>query len=288
MPDFYIPSSGVGYEPAWGPPTSTLNFCEEDYQFTPYIAELFNTLTNLTYIGLGIRGIINTRKHGERSIGPMLPYIALINLGIASSLFHSSLKYGTQMCDEFSMLIATFLVFYRLLNFSQTRFSPRSLLLGLSGLMGAVIISQVLTGESTLQQIVFTTMVYWLWHTCFKLISKLEGDDAMRKKMKWTAISGIGFFVTGHICWITDFKACGRLLQMRNEVGMPWAAVLELHGLWHIFTGIGVYIFMVLVECLQAATAEKSNPGARLSSSGSWPFMVYLEGQDSKHETKNK
>jgi dihydroceramidase len=99
------------------------------------------------------------------------------------------------MCDEFSMLIATFIVFYRLLTFSQTRFSPRILLTGLCGLMGVVVVAQATTGESTVQQIVFTTMVYWLWQTCFKLIGTLEADTSLRKKMRWMAISGIGMSV---------------------------------------------------------------------------------------------
>ncbi|KAE9380641.1 alkaline phytoceramidase [Stipitochalara longipes BDJ] len=285
---FYRSSEG-GYTPAWGPPTSTLNFCEEDYEFTPYIAELTNTLTNLIYIGLGIKGLINSRKLGETGLGPKLPYLALFNLGIASSLFHSSLKYSTQMCDEFSMLIATFIVFYRLLSFSQTLIGPRVLLGGLCALMLVVMVAQIVTGESTVQQIVFTGMVYWLWHMCFKLIGNFGGEEAVKRKMRWMAISGIAFFVTGHACWATDFYACDGLRETRRKIGMPWAAVLELHGFWHIFTGIGVYIFMVLVECLRSARNRNtmSSAGLRLSSAGTWPFMVYLEDTDA-HADKKK
>jgi dihydroceramidase len=135
---------------------------------------------------------MNSHKLGDIGLGPKLPYLGLINLGIASSLFHSSLKYSTQMCDEFSMLIATFIVFYRLLSFSQTRFSPQILVISLSSLMCFVMVAQLVTGESTVQQIVFTVMVYWLWHTCFKLIGKFEGEERLKSKMRWMAISGIG------------------------------------------------------------------------------------------------
>ncbi|PMD18768.1 alkaline phytoceramidase [Hyaloscypha hepaticicola] len=280
---FYRSSEG-GYTPAWGPPSSTLNFCEEDYEFTPYIAELMNTLTNLIYIGLGIKGLMNSHKLGERGLGPKLPYLALINLGFASSLFHSSLKYSTQMCDEFSMLIATFIVFYRLLSFSQTMVAPRTLLVGLCALMLFVAVAQFGTGESTVQQIVFTGMAYWLWHVCFKLIGNFDAEEVVKSKMKWMAISGIAFFVTGHACWATDFYACDVLRETRRNIGMPWAALLELHGYWHIFTGIGVYSFMVLVECLRLAknTNEMNSAGLRLSSDGTWPFTVYLTDKVSR------
>jgi hypothetical protein len=40
------------------------------------------------------------------------------------------------------------------------------------------------------------------------------------------------FFVTGHACWATDFYACDGLRELRRNIGMPWAAVLELHGLY--------------------------------------------------------
>jgi dihydroceramidase len=96
------------------------------------------------------------------------------------------------MCDEFSMLIATFIVFYRLLSFSQTLVTPKLLLVGLCTLMLVVMVAQIVTGESTVQQIVFTGMVYWLWHMCFKLIGNFESEEKLKRKMRWMAISGIG------------------------------------------------------------------------------------------------
>lgn len=96
------------------------------------------------------------------------------------------------MCDEFSMLIATFIVFYRLLSFSQTKIAPSVLLGSLCALMLVVVVAQTITGESTVQQIVFTGMVYWLWHICFKLIGNFDSGEAVRRKMRWMAISGIG------------------------------------------------------------------------------------------------
>ncbi|KAL3422831.1 alkaline phytoceramidase [Phlyctema vagabunda] len=258
----------------------------QDYHFTPYIAELFNTLTNITYVALGFNGLANSRRLGE-SFGSKLPFIALINLGFASSLFHSSLKYPMQLADEFSMLIATFIVFYRLLCFAQQRFSPSFLFVGLCALMAVVVVAQVITGESTVQQIVFTFMVYWLWHICFKLIGKVD-DLVLGRKMRLMAISGIALFISGHACWATDFHACNGLRQMRRTVGMPWAALLELHGWWHILTGIGVYIFMSLVECLRIAKSTKENDDLTVSSAGIWPFMVYLEKISSRDSRSKK
>lgn len=151
---------------------------------------ILHELTNI--VGLGIKGLINSHRLGEKGWGPRLPYITLINLGIASSIFHSSLKYSTQMCDEFSMLIATFVVCYRLMSLSQTRFSQKTIAISLITLMGIVMIAQFGTGESTVQQVVFTVMVYWLSHMCYKLTGTLENKDGLRVKLRWMALSAVG------------------------------------------------------------------------------------------------
>ncbi|KAF2639842.1 hypothetical protein P280DRAFT_527439 [Massarina eburnea CBS 473.64] len=41
----------------WSPATSTLNWCEEDYYATRYMAELMNTFTSLFFIFLAIKSI---------------------------------------------------------------------------------------------------------------------------------------------------------------------------------------------------------------------------------------
>ena len=37
---------------------------------------------------------------------------------------------------------------------------------------------------------------------------------------------------------------------MRHAIGLPFGMLLELHGWWHIFTGIGAYVGMATVEYL--------------------------------------
>jgi len=58
---------------------------------------------------------------------------------------------------------------------------------------------------------------------------------------------------------------------------------------WHIFTGVGVYIFMVLVECLLYASSRSNKEIGKpsISSAGIWPFTVYLE-EPSRRDTRKK
>jgi dihydroceramidase len=60
---------------------------------------------------------------------------------------------------------------------------------------------------------------------------------------------------------------------------MPLGFLTELHGWWHIFTGIGVYDYIVFVEYLRSyikAVGEKSGTEPTLvwKSSFSLPYLA--------------
>lgn len=49
-------------------------------------------------------------------------------------------------------------------------------------------------------------------------------------------------FVTGFLIWNIDTMACAQLTSIKRTIGMPWSFAFELHGWWHLFTGLGAYI----------------------------------------------
>ncbi|KAK3052189.1 hypothetical protein LTR09_006781 [Extremus antarcticus] len=88
---------GAPHEPFWGAPSSHMNFCEEDYIVTTYIAEFFNTLTNLTYRmfidALDSPGIIRAKRNNSIFDIATIPYWGLIGVGVASAAYHTVLNY---------------------------------------------------------------------------------------------------------------------------------------------------------------------------------------------------
>lgn len=57
--------------------------------------------------------------------------------------------------------------------------------------------------------------------------------------------TGIAWFLTGFFIWNMDNIYCHNLKAARNFLLLPWAIVLEGHGWWHLFTGLGKHIIVV-------------------------------------------
>lgn len=73
------------------------SFCEEDYAFTPYVAEFINTISNLAYCYCAYL----YTKDGSWD----LQAAALTLVGIGSFAFHATLMHEAQYADDLSMLI---------------------------------------------------------------------------------------------------------------------------------------------------------------------------------------
>jgi dihydroceramidase len=54
------------------------------------------------------------------------------------------------------------------------------------------------------------------------------------------------FFGSGFALWNVDNVYCGSITNVKRSIGLPWAFVIELHGWWHILTGIGAYICILV------------------------------------------
>lgn len=87
----------------YGNHTSTIDWCELNYTHSPYIAEFYNTLTNLPSILLGIWGCYGTLRGGVRK-RYALGYLGLTGIGLGSFGFHASLKWEWQLLDELPMV----------------------------------------------------------------------------------------------------------------------------------------------------------------------------------------
>ena len=92
--------------------TNTLvKFCEKKYIYSNYIAEFYNTISNIFYLIFGIYWLYIFNKNNIVGINCFC--YSTIFLGIGSILFHSTSNYYMELVDEFSMFLLNILILDR-------------------------------------------------------------------------------------------------------------------------------------------------------------------------------
>jgi dihydroceramidase len=74
------------------------------------------------------------------------------------------------------------------------------------------------------------------------IISHRVPNRAVQREVKKLATRGGILFASGFVLWNIDREICPSLTAFKRQIGMPWSFVFELHGWWHVLTGIGAYI----------------------------------------------
>ncbi|RAH75722.1 ceramidase [Aspergillus aculeatinus CBS 121060] len=261
-------SSPIPTDPFWGPPTSHANFCEEDYTITRYIAEFINTLTNLTYILYALHGLRHLPHHPSPSFSRRIPYYGLIGVGLCSPGFHLSLKYHTQMMDDLSMLLTTTPLLHRVLTVNTSAQTSSRVALALGAALLGLAAVHVATDELVLHAVGFVGSVTVIGVRTMQLIQQRTSRGSVARRELWALVRfGAVIFHVGYAVWLVDGWACPVLRRWRAAVGVPWAFVLELHGWWHIFTGVGAYTFIAVIDHLVSGAEH-----AELQRSVAWPL----------------
>ncbi|XP_035521938.1 alkaline ceramidase 3 [Morone saxatilis] len=203
----------------WGRPTSTLDWCEENYVISFYIAEFWNTVSNLIMILPPLCGAIQTFRDGLE-FRYVCSFLGLAAVGVGSWCFHMTLLYEMQLLDELPMIYSTCVFIYCLYEcFKQEHgisLFPIALLLIFS---------------------VSVTVVYLQW--------KEPVFHQVRESSRQTLPPGVG-------------------------------VVTQFHAWWHIFTGLGSYLHILLSLQIRS-TYLKYRPKVKFLC-GIWPTL-HIEPQ---------
>jgi hypothetical protein len=87
------------------------NLSVVDYEHTSYIAEFYNTISNIPMILLGLFGLYHAFK-SRLDYRFNLSFFFLFFIGIGSSLFHATLLYHFQLLDELPMILGSLVFIY--------------------------------------------------------------------------------------------------------------------------------------------------------------------------------
>lgn len=76
----------------WGPVTSLLDWCEINYQKSHFVAEFWNTVSNVSIIGFACLGLYQC-IYLSLETRYFISLILFLLVGIGSAAFHGSLLY---------------------------------------------------------------------------------------------------------------------------------------------------------------------------------------------------
>lgn len=234
----------IGY---WSPSTSSIDWCERNYAFTPYLAEFWNSISSLSMClfasVLLIEGFIN--KIEKRF---MMMSISFGFVGIGSFYFHGTLTFVGQMFDELPMvysMIIWFFILFRMNTFHSHRcyYDPLILLLICYGLFWTYI--HTLKSFVLIFQIHFGLMVIG---GIMKLIYLYRNEMFYPSSIKYLILSYILLLIPAMIVWTIDQHYCSRL----NEL---WINP-QFHSWWHLICAYDCHIGIVCSQGIRLLSVE--------------------------------
>ncbi|CAK9141429.1 unnamed protein product [Ilex paraguariensis] len=209
----------------WGPATSTTEWCEQNYVYSPYVAEFYNTMSNIPCILLALIGLINAlRQRFEKRFSVL--HLSNMILAIGSMLYHATLQWVQQQCDETPMVWEMLLYLYILYSPDWHYRSTMPTFLFLYGAVFAILHSQVRF------DIGFKLHYMLLCLLCIPRMYKyyIYTED---RSAKWLAKLYLIALLLGSLCWLCDRLFCKNI--------SCWYFNPQGHALWHVFMGFNSY-----------------------------------------------
>ncbi|KAK8953855.1 hypothetical protein KSP39_PZI002851 [Platanthera zijinensis] len=226
----------------WGPVTSTIELCEENYAHSSYIAEFFNTVSNIPCILLALGGLINAlRQRFEKRFSIL--HISNMILAIGSIVFHATLQHVVQQSDEtpmfWEMLLYLYVVYSPDWHYRSTM--PTFLFLYAAGFAVAHSLLRV--------NAVFMAQYFLVFLLCVPRMYKYYihcKDAGAKRTVKLCVVS----LCLGSLCWFIDRTFCAKL--------SGWYVNPQGHALWHLFMGFSSYLANTFLEFCRAQQLELS------------------------------
>ena len=200
------------------------SFCEEDYAVTKYLAEFINALSNLAY-GTYISARCNLssilieqvylafyypkRRHGQLD----LMSASLVIVGIASFLFHATLRLPAQFSDDISML---FLAGALLRTLYCAKQSPAHFTLITTSIYATVSVMSALyiqSGNLLVHVAMFVGMLMLIWPRTLYLIAHRQDNQGMLARKFGMAVA---YLALAFLVWNIDLRMCEELRSLRK------------------------------------------------------------------------
>ena len=241
----------------WGSTTSTIDWCEENYVVSSYIAEFWNTISNLAMLIPSLVGYFYSRKN---SFGHTISlcFLSLALVGVGSWWFHMTLLYEMQLFDELPMLFGSLVLVYLMLIILYPRIEQEAMfrakvlaVLVVYGIVCTFIYLYLKT--PILFQTAYGALVTLMLYFDIQILKLLPCDRKL-------FFGSIFFYYGGFALWLVDNFFCDNLRSIRSS-GMfgPFGPVTQFHAIWHFMAGYGAYLHILF--CAYTRLIQMRKPG---------------------------
>ncbi|KAJ7786640.1 ceramidase [Mycena metata] len=254
MAMFNSSTSRVGFH---GNATATIDWCEANYQFSYYIAEMANSFSNLVTIMLAAYGgYLSANEHLPYRF--ILGYIGIGLVGLGSFWFHATLLFQAQLADELPMIYVTTTTLWLLFDqdYGFTFESKRTRLLTVvAGAFNVLFTwSYYINRNPVYHQFVFGILMLSISFRIYYLLTRSTVGKRIPADKRAAILNlftlGFAQFLFGFIIWNLDNIFCDTLTRWKVSIGWPLAFLLEGHSWWHVFTATGTYFKFICIQYL--------------------------------------
>jgi dihydroceramidase len=261
--------NNLGY---WSPVTSSVDWCEPNFEHFDSVAETYNTFSSIFYLVMEFWFVYCAeRLYRSNQLTRMLrlprTYLEIFGglvVGIGTYLFHMTLLREYQMLDELSMNATILVHLYCMINMNdadeKVQDGKNSLrFFGFFNTTKAAITAVICLTLFSISFAVYDTTIPIVFQTLFGLsilagvglsvvqaIKKYDNvsseykrhfQNARRDKIILLSMV-VGSSVLGFAVWLVDNNTCPRFEHYK------------LHAIWHLFTAYAAYLWgMFALHC---------------------------------------
>lgn len=267
----------------WGQPTSTIDWCEENYITTKYIAEFWNTISNLAMIIPSITGFYYAYRNNLHQRF-MFCFLSITFVGFGSWNFHMTLLYEMQLFDEIPMIWGSLMLVYCLMIHYYPKFREniyKNMMLKMILITYGVLslFTYLYLKTPILFQISYVILVTYMLYLTILLLRYRPCNRTV-----FYVATFIYYF--GAFLWMIDNFYCDqlRLFRQTNTI-LPFILnpMTQLHAWWHVFAGYGSYLHILF--CTHSTYLATDKP---LEFRFIWYVGLVLDRCETNHQQQQQ
>ncbi|XP_065181548.1 alkaline ceramidase 3-like [Sycon ciliatum] len=225
----------------WGKVTASLDWCEGNYEISYYIAEFWNTVSNVSFLlpSLFAAWYVWRVGYAPRFV---LAHLSVALIGLGSTLFHMTLKYTMQLADELPMLYGTAALLYCVIELPKARSeAPNTVFaIALFSLTTVVSIAYVVRRDP---------IIFFSCYTIYTTALVILGTVAMYRygnaESRFLGYSALGSYALGFTLWAYENSHCPTVEEWRLGLGPVLGVFTQLHAFWHLLAAMGGYLLVI-------------------------------------------